>query len=252
MTTKKVILITGSGSGIGAAIARELAAPGTCLQLHARGNDAASRQSMQATYDFLSSKGATANIHYADLNDAGSGHALVKQTVDTFGQLDQVVSNAGHASKKSLHEASRQELLAAVENMAGALLEIAQAARPHLQHSPHASIVLTSSFVAHRFRPTELYPLTAAAKAAAEALAMSLAAELAPLGINVNSVVPGYTLKDPNRHAASDWQERLTPPPLGRFGSPEDIAGAVAFLLSEKARYITGQKLAVDGGLCLG
>src|SRR5690625_6124435 len=109
-------------------------------------------------------------------------------------------------------ESSQQELLAAVKNMAGALLEIAQTARPHLQHSPHASIVLTSCFVAHRFRPTELYPLTAGAKAAAEALAMSLAAELAPLGINVNSVVPGYTLKVPNRHAAAAWHERLTTP----------------------------------------
>src|SRR5699024_10190966 len=160
--------------------------------------------------DFVRDKGAHANIYYADLNEAGAGHNVVAHTTETFGQLDQIVSNAGHASKKNLQNASSQELLAAVQNMAGALLEITQAARPQLQQSSQASIVLTSSFVAHRFRPTELYPLTAAAKAAAEALAMSLAAELAPLGINVNSVVPGYTLKDPrSEEHTSELQSRF-------------------------------------------
>lgn len=252
MEQHRVILITGAGSGIGAAIARTLASEHTSLLLHSRGADDSSKQAMQQVLDSVRALGAKAECYFADLNEPQQAKRIVEACVQAFGTVDQVVSNAGHASKKNLQEASSHDLAEAVQSMAGAFLELVQAARPYLEKSSCGSIVLTSSFVAHRFKPGELYPLTAAAKATAEALAMSLAAELAATGVTVNCVLPGYTLKDSQRYPHVDWQNRLPMPPLGRFGQPDDVAGAVAYLLSSHARYVTGQKLSIDGGLRLG
>lgn len=252
MPQDRVVLVTGASSGIGAAIARVLVGPKTALLLHGRGADETSRQAMEAVLAQVRELGGSAHAVYLDLTEPGAGARLVQQCLDHFGALDQIVSNAGHASRTPLSQASLADLMASVQSMAGAFFEIAQAARPALERSAMGSIVLTSSFVAHRYRQDELFPITAAAKSAAESLAMSLAAELAPAGITVNCVVPGYTLKDPGRYPASDWQSRLPKPPLGRFGEPADIAGAVQFLLGPQARYITGQRLAIDGGLRLG
>lgn len=252
MHSKRVVVITGAASGIGAAIARELASADVSLVLHSRGADPESRQSMERVLSDVQSQGACAQVCYADLSQPGAGSSIINHCVQHFGRVDQLVSNAGHASKKDLHTASCSDLAAAVQSMAGAFMELVQASRDYLVQSSCGSIVLTSSFVAHRYKPDELYPLTAAAKAAAESLAMTLAAELSSSGVTVNCVVPGYTLKDTSRHPAPAWQERLPKPPLGRFAHANDIAGAVSFLLSSKARYITGQRLAVDGGLQLG
>lgn len=252
MSQDRVVLVTGATSGIGAAVARALADSHTTLLLHGRGADTASRQAMERVRADVQAQGSRAEAVYLDLTQPGAGAQLVQQCLDHFGRLDQIVSNAGHASRTPLSEASLPDLMTSMQSMAGAFFELTQAARPALQDSNMGSIVLTSSFVAHRYRHDELFPITAAAKSAAESLAMSLAAELAPSGITVNCVVPGYTLKDPNRYPASDWQTRLPKPPLGRFGEPADVAGAVQFLLGPQARYITGQRLAIDGGLQLG
>ncbi len=252
MSQDRVVLITGATSGIGAAVARALAGNNVSLLLHGRGADSTSKDALEQVAAEARALGASTQTCHADLANPGAGATIVDQCVKHFGRLDQLVSNAGHASKKPLTDATPAELMASVQSMAAAFLELAQAARPHLAESAAASVVLTSSFVAHRYTPGELYPITAAAKAAAESLAMSLAAEFSASNITVNCVVPGYTLKDPSRYPASNWQDQLAKPPLGRFGLPADVAGAVRFLLGPDARYITGQKLAVDGGLQLG
>jgi len=112
-----------------------------------------------------------------------------------------------------------------------------------------------SSFVAHVFRfGGGGFPASAAAKAGLEALARSLAAQLAAAGVTVNCVVPGYTRKDEGAHAALDpagWQRAIDRVPLGRLGLPDEIAAAVAFLIGPDAGYITGQAIHVDGGLTL-
>jgi NAD(P)-dependent dehydrogenase (short-subunit alcohol dehydrogenase family) len=132
-------------------------------------------------------------------------------------------------------------------------LRLARAAVPHLRAG--ARVVAVSSFVAHAFRTdVATFPASAAAKAGVEALVRSLAIELAPAGVTVNAVVPGFIRKDPGAHAALDpatAQRQIEKIPVGRLGLPDEVAAAVAFLASADAGYITGQALHVDGGLVI-
>ena len=116
-------------------------------------------------------------------------------------------------------------------------------------------VVAVSSFVAHTFRPDiAVFPASAAAKAGLEALVRALAIELAPSGVTVNAVVPGFIRKDAGAHRAIDpgvLAQQTARIPLGRIGSPADVAAAVAFLVSPAANYMTGQILHVDGGLVI-
>ncbi len=251
MPQTRVIVVTGAASGIGAAVANLLASPNVSLLLHSSGSSEKGRALLNEVEKSCQARGAKTQICYSDLSMHGAGNKLIKDAVNAFGSVDQLVSNAGYALKKSLSETSSQDLSQAFNTMAVSFFEMAHAAMPYMKKSECGSIVLTSSFVAHRYKQGELYPVTALAKAAAESLAMSLAAELAPNGITVNCVVPGYTTKDPKRYPEADWT-KLPKPPMGRFGSADDIARTVGFLLSNNARYITGQRLGVDGGLQLG
>ena len=136
--------------------------------------------------------------------------------------------------------------------MPGAFLEIANAALASLLASPRGRVVVVSSFVAHRFRKGELFPASAAAKAALEALAKSLAVELSSTQTTVNIVVPGFTRKDEGKLGAlprAAWDEVAKRNPQGRLALPDEIAATIAFLLSDEAAHITGATLHVDGGL---
>ena len=144
---------------------------------------------------------------------------------------------------------------AAMALNARAFLNLATAALPYLRASPAGRVVSTGSFLADVFRPAAgHFPATAAAKAALAALTRSLAAQLAPDGVTVNCVVPGVIQKAPGRHTAltEDGRARvLAAIPLGRLGTPEEVAAVIAFLLTPAAGYVTGQCLHVDGGLTL-
>ncbi len=132
---------------------------------------------------------------------------------------------------------------------------MAKEAAPFLQASERGRVVAISSFVAHRFSPSgDHFPASAAAKAALEALALSLASELAGANVTVNIVAPGYTQKDKGAHAALSqerWQEIIERIPFARLGKPDECAAAVAYFLSDEAAYVTGQIIHVDGGLGL-
>jgi NAD(P)-dependent dehydrogenase (short-subunit alcohol dehydrogenase family) len=250
----RVILITGAGSGIGAALARRLAAPGIALLLHGRGGDEAGRARVEAIVRACEAQGAAARAAFGDLGESGTGAKLVEAAVSGFGRIDQIVHNAGFADRRLFGELAREDLDASISAMPGAFFEIVTAALPALAASPRGRVVAVSSFVAHRYAKGRLFPASAAAKAALEALAKSLAVQLAPTGTTVNIVVPGYTRKDEGKVGALSriaWEEAVTLNALEKLASPGDVAAAIAFLLSDEASHITGATLRIDGGLTL-
>lgn len=250
----RVVLVTGAGSGIGAALARRLAAPRVALMLHARGADAASRERLEQVAATGASNGATCSTVYGDLAERGAPEHAVHQTLAQFGALDQIVANAGHAQRQSLGSLDVESLTESFAAMPAAFAALVKRAASALETSKRARVVAVSSFVAHRYRVDSPFAATAAAKAALESLVKTAAAELAPHGVTVNCVAPGYTRKDrgPSANNAAAWARAAEVTPLGHVAEPDDIAALIAFLLSDEARHITGQVIHIDGGLTLG
>lgn len=251
MAHRSVILVTGAASGIGAAICRALASPGAAILVHTRRN----REAAEAVATELRAAGAAAEVALGDLADAAVAEHLITETVTRFGGLDVLISNAGFADRTPFATLSDSAMQASVEAIQGAFFRLARAAIPHLRVGRDARVIAVSSFVAHVFRPdVAVFPASAAAKAALEALVRALAIELAPSGVTVNAVVPGFIRKDAGAHRAIDpaaLQQHTAKIPMGRIGLPADVAAAVAFLASRAAGYITGQALHVDGGLVM-
>ena len=250
MDKHPVIVITGAASGIGAAVAARLAGPGAALMLHTGRNSAALEMLAQT----LRAQGAQVATLTGDLTDPAVAPALIAAARDRFGRVDQIVSNAGRAQKARFEDLDPQDLETAFAMMPMAFFRLVQAALPDLA-SDRGRVVAISSFVAHGYGTNGmLFPATAAAKAALESLAKSLAVQLGPTGATVNSIAPGFVRKDASAHAATTpaaMQAAAAITPNARLGEPADIAETVAFLLSPAARHITGQVLHVDGGLLL-
>ena len=245
----RATIITGAASGIGRALSLQLAAPGTGLLIHTRSN----RMGLEAVAELARAQGAVVCCHYGDLVEPTTSAAIIDAAVGAFGRLDVLVSNAGSALKQPVGGFTATQLEAAWRGGPAAFVALAEAAIPHLKLAKNARIIAVSSFVAHVFHAsTGLFPVTAAVKAALEALVRSLAVQLAPDGITVNAVAPGFTKKDPGAHTAmtqEQWAaiERLIP--LGRRGEPGEIANLIAWLASPQSSYVTGQVIRIDGGL---
>ena len=245
------ILITGAASGIGAATARRLAGPGTRLLLHTR----KSLEALDSVAKAAKEAGAEVETAIADLCKAGAGGELVEQAVAAFGTIDQIIANAGYAQRGQVGDVDRDDLDASLAAMPGALFDLTVAAKSHLIGSDHGSLVVVSSFVAQVFDKATPFAVTAAAKAAVEALVKTIAMELAENNVTVNAVAPGFTKKDDTGHSAlgqESWVRAAKRTPTGRLSEPDDVAALIAFLLSGDARQITGQVIRVDGGLSLG
>ncbi len=242
----RVHLITGAASGIGAACARAIAAPGTAFLLHSRKNAAG----LDAVAQHARDHGATVDTMLGDISDPTVPAALVARAMERFGRLDVVVSNAGYADKTPALAVTDQAFGQSLDTVLWAFLRLARAAAPVLKDG---RIIAISSFVAHVYRANvTTFPATAAAKAGMEALVRALAVEIAATGTTVNGVAPGFTRKDAAGHTAftpEQWKAVTANIPMGRLGTPDDVAAAVAFIASERAAYITGQVLHVNGGL---
>lgn len=247
--SRRIILITGSGSGIGAATARKLAMPGVSLMLHARQNAEGCDRVAAEVRD----RGAEAATLIGDLGEPGIAKRLVDGTVERFGGLDVLVANAGFPNGKRIGQLDRAGLDRSLDVIVGGLFELVTEALPHLQEANDPRVVAVSSLVAHIFRPDyPLHPASAVAKAGLEAMIRSLAVQLGPLGITCNAVAPGLTSKDHGKtqaHVGRTERAILRQIPLGRKGRPEEIAALVAFVAGPQSSYITGQVLHANGGI---
>jgi pteridine reductase len=237
----KVVLVTGGAKRVGAAICRRLHAAGANLMLHYR-SSAGEARLLQAELNHQRKE--SVSLIQADLLDLGKLPSLIDQTVQIFGRLDGLVNNASSFRQTPVGEISIEDW----EDLIGANLRaplfIAQAAAPALKKTQGAIVNITDI---HAERPLKNYVAYSIAKAGLVGLTRSLARELAP-EVRVNAVAPGPILwPDDEEFDELSRQRIISHTPLKREGTPEDIAKAVYFLLSE-ATYVTGETINVDGG----
>ena len=178
---------------------------------------------------------------------------MVQRAKELLGGVDIVVSNAGYALKTAITDVSDEDFEKAHATISRSFFELATAAIPYLEKSDCGRIVGISSFGPHVWR-TKVTPFaaTSAAKASMEVTAKALALQLAPSGITVNLIAPGFVKKDQGAHVAISQEtlnKLVAEVPMGRVAEPEEIASAVAFCASSEASYITGQVIHVNGGL---
>ena len=240
----KTAVVTGGSRGIGRAICLELARRGANVVFSYAGNTAAADKTLEE----LKALGVEARAIQGNVADPAAAKTLIDTAVKELGGIHILVNNAG-ITRDGLAMAMKEEDFDAVieTNLKGAFLCMKAAIRPMMK-ARYGRIVNLSSVVALRGNPGQVN--YCASKAGLIGMTKSLAKEMGARGITVNAVAPGYISTDMTAalpDAARDAM--LSTIPVGRAGSPEDVADAVAFLASEEAGYITGQVLSVDGGM---
>jgi len=242
-------VIVGSGSGIGAELARILAAPDVGLLLHTGSND----QRLAAMAESCRAAGA----HVETCVGLTEAPALV-ETIEAWaagladGALTGFIFAAGYAKLGHITDTAPHDLEEALRAMPLAFHRLTALLAPKLSDR-RGRILCISAFGAHRSK-THSYCATAPAKAAMEAQVRVFAANLAPRGITVNAVVPGFVEKEPGTPSSltpQQWGQVSAGIPMGRIGRRREIAALAAFLLSENAGYVTGQSIHANGGLTL-
>lgn len=241
---ERVALVTGASRGIGRAIALALAREGATVIV----NYATRRETAEAVVNAITAQGVRAVAIAADVADAGQVEAMFKEVLGKFGRIDILVNNAGITRDNLLlrmKDADWEQVINT--NLKGAFL-CARAAAKAMLKQRWGRIINISSVVGLTGNAGQVN--YASAKAGLIGLTKSLARELASRQITVNAVAPGFIETDMTKELGAEVrQAMLGSIPLGRFGQPEDVAEAVVFLASEKASYITGQVLVVDGGM---
>lgn len=242
MLEERVAIITGAGRGIGAAIARRLAAEGCDVVLVARGVGDLERVAAE-----VSAAGRVAEVVAADLGDPAAASAVIERSLARFGRLDVVVNNAGGAAPAPFRETTSEDLERAFRFNVSASFQLIKLATPRLLESDCAAVINISS---RMDRLTARGLLTyGTVKAALSHMTRLLAVELAPR-IRVNAISPGVVATEGLREAldAKTRRQIETATPLHRLASVEDIANAAAWLASPRANYITGKVIELDGG----
>lgn len=238
----KVVIVTGSGSGIGAATARRFAQDGASVVLNGRTREKLERVTADLEPDRVL-------VQTGDVSDQGDAEALIAAAVERFGHLDILVNNAGVVPTGPLLEASVADWRKVMAIDVDGVFFCTRAALPHLIRSGGNIVNVSSVSGLGGDWNMSFYN---AAKGAVSNFTRSLALELGERGVRVNAVNPGLTFTDLTEDMKGDtalmkrFAERI---PLGRGAEPDEVADVIVFLASEDARYVTGVNLPVDGGL---
>jgi 3-oxoacyl-[acyl-carrier protein] reductase len=238
----KVAIVTGASRGIGRAIAMELARRGAIVVAAARGHNA------QGTVDEIVAAGGRAELATAEMTDAASLEALVGSTMGRQGRIDVLVSNAGITRDQLMLRMKRADWDDVIAtNLTAAFSCVHAVLKPMIKRRA-GRIISISSVVGQMGNPGQAN--YAASKAGLIGFSKALAREVASRNITVNVVAPGLIETDMTKAVAekaqAEWNSLI---PLQRLGTPQDVASAVCFLASDEAAYITGQVIAVNGGM---
>lgn len=242
----RVALVTGSSSGIGAATARELAAGGATVAIHYRGNS----EGANAVAEAIRSGGGICSLYQADVSHPDEAAELVKKVQADLGGLDILVNNAGTTRDQLLLTMKEEEWDTVIDTNLKSVYAVTRAAVRGMVRKRWGRIVNVTSVVGISGQAGQTN--YAASKAGIIGFTKSLARELASRSITVNAVAPGYIPTSLTDVLPEEVREQiLRNTPLGRMGTPEEVAWAVAFLAEERSGFITGHVLTVDGGLVM-
>ncbi len=240
----KSALVTGASRGIGRSIALQLAEEGYNVAV----NYAGSKEKAEAVVEEIKAKGVDSFAIQANVADADEVKAMIKEVVSQFGSLDVLVNNAGITRDNLLMRMKEQEWDDVIDTNLKGVFNCIQKATPQMLRQRSGAIINLSSVVGAVGNQGQANYV--ATKAGVIGLTKSAARELASRGITVNAVAPGFIVSDMTDALSDELKEQmLTQIPLARFGQDTDIANTVAFLASDKAKYITGQTIHVNGGM---
>jgi 2-deoxy-D-gluconate 3-dehydrogenase len=240
----KIALVTGAAAGLGAAAAIALARAGAAVACH--GN----RRAAQQTTDVIRGEGAEGFAVSGDLSKTEVPRSLVNEVIDRFGRIDILVNNAGTIIRHAAEEHPLADWMTVLQVNLTSVFQLSQfVAKDMMQRGQGGKIVNIASLLS--FQGGVRVPAYAASKGGVAQLTKALANEWAAKKINVNAIAPGY-MRTENTRALQEDEVRnrqiLERIPAGRWGEPEDLAGAVVFLSSRASDYITGAVLNIDGG----
>ena len=245
----KVAVVTASSKGLGRAVAEELAAEGAKVVICARGEEA-----LRMAAAAMRAQGADVLDVVADVSDSADAKRVIYSAIDHFGKVDILVNNTGGPPSGQFDSLTPEMWDTAAQILLKSVVEMTRLVLPAMKERRWGRILNVTSVAAKQ--PIDGLMLSNSLRAAVIGFARTLANEVAPFGVTVNNLLPGYTRTDRVEQLAraaggapdaafAKWEKEI---PMGRLGEPREFAALAAFLASERASYITGGSIAVDGG----